>query len=150
MSKFVARAKRSFASDVTWDRVRRYSVIGAKATPAATASYFIEKVPIVGWLPRYRPRWLLADFIAGMTLAMMLIPQSLAYAAIADIPVEHGLMASWLPASIYAFMGTSKGKLAAFSCVASPHLTEYRSLDWSNFPDRSADLRGRSCAGGRI
>jgi solute carrier family 26 (sodium-independent sulfate anion transporter), member 11 len=109
MSKFVARAQHSFATDVNWDRVRRYSVIGVKAAPAATSQYLLDKVPIVGWLPRYRPRWLLVDFIAGLTLAMMLIPQSLAYAAIATIPVEHGLMASWLPASIYAFMGTSKG-----------------------------------------
>lgn len=108
MSKFVERAKHSFRTDTNWDRVGRYSVIGAKAAPAAAVGYLTDKVPIVGWLPRYRPRWLLTDVIAGLTLAIMLIPQSLAYAAIATIPVEHGLMASWLPASVYAFMGTSK------------------------------------------
>ena len=53
---------------------------------------------------------LLNDVIAGLTLGIMLIPQSLAYAEIATIPVQFGLMSSWLPATLYAFMGTSKGK----------------------------------------
>ena len=118
MSKFIEKVKHSFRTDVNWDRAGRYSVIGVKAAPAAAGGYLIEKVPIVGWLPRYRPRWLISDVIAGLTLAVMLIPQSLAYAAIATIPVEYGLMASWLPATVYAFMGTSKGTYSA------PPLTE--------------------------
>ena len=122
MSKFVEKAKHSFRTDANWDRVGRYSVIGAKAAPAAAAGYLLDKVPIVGWLPKYRPRWLISDVIAGLTLGIMLIPQSLAYAAIATIPVEHGLMASWLPASVYAFMGTSKGK--------SRHRQENATLTW--------------------
>lgn len=108
--KFFNDVKQSLRTDVNWDRAGRYSVIGAKAAPAAAGQYLIDKVPIVGWLPKYRPRWLISDVIAGLTLGIMLIPQSLAYAAIATIPVEHGLMASWLPATVYAFMGTSKGK----------------------------------------
>jgi len=40
----------------------------------------------------------------------MLIPQSLAYAKIATIPGEYGLMSSWLPNFLYFIMGTSKGK----------------------------------------
>jgi sodium-independent sulfate anion transporter 11 len=40
----------------------------------------------------------------------MLIPQSLAYAKIATISGEFGLMSSWLPNFLYFIMGTSKGK----------------------------------------
>lgn len=40
----------------------------------------------------------------------MLIPQSLSYAKIATIPVEYGLMSSWLPPTIYAIMGSTKGE----------------------------------------
>jgi len=109
--KFFGDVKESLRTDVNWDRARRYSVVGAKAAPAAAVTYLLDKVPIVGWLPRYHPRWAISDVIAGLTLGIMLIPQSLAYAAIATIPVEHGLMASWLPATVYAFMGTSKGRL---------------------------------------
>jgi hypothetical protein len=42
-------------------------------------------------------------------IVLLQIPQGLAYAKLADIPVEAGLMSSWLPALIYAIMGTSKG-----------------------------------------
>ncbi|PNS15259.1 Sulfate permease 2 [Sphaceloma murrayae] len=103
-----SRAKHSFETDVTWERVAIYSTRGIRATPRVALEYVVDKVPIVGWLPRYNPRWLISDVVAGLTLGIMLIPQSLAYAQIADIPVEYGLMASWLPATIYAFMGTSK------------------------------------------
>lgn len=48
------------------------------------------------------------DVIAGLTLGIMLVPQSLAYAKIATIPVQFGLMSSWFPATLYAFMGTTK------------------------------------------
>ncbi|KAF4548729.1 Sulfate permease-like protein 2 [Elsinoe fawcettii] len=106
--KLIENVKHSFATDVTWERVHIYGIRGLKATPRVALEYLVDKVPIVGWLPRYNPRWLISDVVAGLTLGIMLIPQSLAYAQIADIPVEYGLMASWLPATIYAFMGTSK------------------------------------------
>jgi sodium-independent sulfate anion transporter 11 len=98
-------------NDVTWNRAARLSVKGAKALPSGTVQYISDKVPIVGWLPRYNPRWIINDLIAGLTLGLMLIPQGLSYAKIANIPVEYGLMSSWLPAVIYAFMGSTKGKL---------------------------------------
>jgi sodium-independent sulfate anion transporter 11 len=69
----------------------------------------VDKVPIVRWLPKYSPKWLLNDVIAGITIGVLLIPQALAYAKIATISGEFGLMSSWLPPAIYAIMGTSKG-----------------------------------------
>jgi len=44
------------------------------------------------------------------TVRVLLIPQSLAYAKIATIPGQYGLMSSWLPNFLYLVMGTSKGK----------------------------------------
>lgn len=61
------------------------------------------------WLPHYNYKWLLQDVIAGITIGVMLIPQGLAYAKIANIPVEHGLYSSWIPSALYFFLGTSKG-----------------------------------------
>jgi sodium-independent sulfate anion transporter 11 len=108
--KIVERIKDDVRNDVTWNRVAYVGRRGLHAAPGAALLYVLEKVPIIGWLPRYDYRWLLNDFIAGLTLALMLIPQSLAYAKIATIPVQYGLMSSWLPAILYAFMGTSKGE----------------------------------------
>lgn len=41
--------------------------------PKATAEYVLEKVPIVQWLPRYYPRWLLNDLVAGTTVGVLLV-----------------------------------------------------------------------------
>lgn len=107
--KIWENVKHDVRTDVTWNRVVRLGAQGTRALPSASARYVIEKVPIVEWLPRYNYRWLVNDFIAGLTLGLMLIPQGLSYAKIAKIPVQYGLMSSWLPGSIYAFMGTTKG-----------------------------------------
>lgn len=107
--KVVDNAKNDLRTDVTWNKVGRLTAKGARALPSASAQYVIEKVPIVGWLPRYNYRWIINDVIAGLTLGLMLIPQGLSYAKLATIPVQYGLMSSWLPPAIYAFMGSTKG-----------------------------------------
>lgn len=80
----------------------------SRRLPSATAEYIAEKLPIAQWLPHYNPQWLLRDFIAGITVGVMLIPQGLAYAKIATVPIENGLYASWFPPLLYFFMGTSR------------------------------------------
>ncbi|RSL48481.1 hypothetical protein CEP54_012900 [Fusarium duplospermum] len=100
--------KSDLKTDVTWNRAARLGASGARSLPSGTVQYLADKVPIIGWLPKYNPRWLVSDLVAGLTLGLMLIPQGLSYAKIADIPVEYGLMSSWLPAVIYAFMGSTK------------------------------------------
>lgn len=139
-------------TDTTTNRVKDYVVKGAPQLPAASAQYLLDKVPIVSWLPRYHPSWLLTDAIAGLTIGVMLIPQGLAYAKIATIPIENGLYSSWIPAAICVFMGTSKGKslhsLEEVSSRADNH--QLRSLKWTNFHLRSADCRNHRRPQGRI
>ncbi|KAL6415587.1 sulfate transporter 4.1 [Ilyonectria robusta] len=106
--KAVDKFTSDLRNDVTWNRAARLGVSGAKALPSASVHYVSDKFPIIGWLPKYNFRWILNDVIAGLTIGLMLIPQGLSYAKIAEIPVEYGLMSSWLPAAIYAFMGTTK------------------------------------------
>lgn len=113
----LARVKDDVVNDYTWTKVGSLTARGVRAAPSAALLYTSEKFPIIGWLPRYNYRWIVNDFVAGLTLALMLIPQSLAYAKIADIPVQYGLMSSWLPALIYAFMGTTKGRKCQSSLV---------------------------------
>jgi len=109
MVKIIDRAVNDVRTDYTWNRVGRLAGRWTRAAPTTAAHYCIDKFPIIGWLPRYNPRWLVNDGIAGLTIGLMLIPQSLSYAKIATIPVEYGLMSSWLPPLIYTLMGTSKG-----------------------------------------
>lgn len=108
--KVVDAVKNDLRTDVTWNKVGRLAVRGTRAFPSTAKQYFLDKAPIIGWLPRYNPRWILNDVIAGLTLGLMLIPQGLSYATLATIPVQYGLMSSWFPGALYAVMGTTKGK----------------------------------------
>ncbi|KAK9413063.1 putative Sulfate permease [Seiridium unicorne] len=108
VSEKVNAFKNVVRTDNSTNRVKNFIVEGAPKLPGATKNYLLDKVPIAQWLPRYHPSWLLQDFIAGLTIGVMLIPQGLAYAKIATIPIENGLYSSWVPAAVAVFMGTSK------------------------------------------
>ncbi|KAI1815460.1 sulfate permease [Poronia punctata] len=104
----VDKLKKELQTDPNISRVRHYARTVPRKVPSAAKQYFLDKLPIVQWLPRYSPSWLASDFMAGLTIGVMLIPQGLSYAKIATIPIEHGLYSSWLPAAIAVFLGTSK------------------------------------------
>ena len=65
-------------------------------------------LPILQWLPNYSAQNLKADIPAGLTVGVMLIPQGMAYAMIAGLPVEYGLYAALVPQIIYTLTGTSR------------------------------------------
>ena len=115
------KVKSGFANDRTPRQTRYLAGRGTRAAPGVALVYLADRVPIVGWLPRYNYRWLVNDLIAGLTLGLMLIPQSLAYAKIATIPVQYGLMAAWLPAILYVFMRTTKA-MSTYPMIVSPLL----------------------------
>ncbi len=63
--------------------------------------------PFLNWLP-VNAKSVKLDLIAGVTVALVLIPQSLAYAYLAGLPAYYGLYAALLPGIIAAMWGTSK------------------------------------------
>jgi sulfate permease, SulP family len=68
-------------------------------------------LPLLGWLPGYRRDTLRHDLVAGLTVAVMLVPQAMAYASLAGLPPVTGLYAAVVPLVAYALLGTS-GSLA--------------------------------------
>lgn len=68
------------------------------------AQYF----PILEWLPKYQKAYLSGDFNAGLTVAVMLVPQGMAYGLLAGLPPIYGLYAGILPLLLYSFFGTSR------------------------------------------
>ena len=62
--------------------------------------------PFVSWWP-LRGETLRTDLIAGITVALVLIPQSMAYAQLAGMPAYYGLYAAFLPSMIAALWGSS-------------------------------------------
>ena len=65
-------------------------------------------LPVSQWGLGYQKRWLRGDLVAGITVAMMLIPQAMSYALLAGLPPIIGLYASIVPLIIYAIFGTSR------------------------------------------
>ena len=62
----------------------------------------------MSWLSNYKSHYLKYDLIAGITVAVLLIPQGMAYALIAGLPPIYGLYAALTPQIVYAFLGTSR------------------------------------------
>jgi len=60
------------------------------------------------WPRGYRPDWLKADVVAGLTVWALVVPEAMAYAGIAGVPVEYGLYAVPLAVVAYAVFGTSR------------------------------------------
>ena len=65
-------------------------------------------LPILTWLPEYKPSWLRYDLISGLTIWAVLVPQAMAYAGIAGVPPIMGLYTLPLPLFFYAIFGTSR------------------------------------------
>lgn len=60
------------------------------------------------WFQDYRLDSFKSDAVAGLTVALVLIPQSMAYAQLAGLPAYYGLYASFLPPLVSALFGSSR------------------------------------------
>ncbi|WP_282846564.1 SulP family inorganic anion transporter [Microbacterium oxydans] len=56
----------------------------------------------------YRREWVVRDVVAGLSAGAVVIPQGMAYATIANLPVQVGLYTCILPMLVYAFLGGSR------------------------------------------
>jgi SulP family sulfate permease len=74
-------------------------------TPAVPSHRWPSGLP--AWLSRYRSDQYSGDISAGIVVAIMLVPQSLAYAMLAGVPPQMGIFASIAPLVVYAFLGSS-------------------------------------------
>ncbi len=84
-------------------------------------------LPFLRWIGRCREiKVLQADVIAGITVALVLVPQSMAYAQLAGLPPYYGLYASFLPGIVAALFGSSRqlatGPVAVVSLMTAAAL----------------------------
>lgn len=68
----------------------------------------LQRIHILSWIRTYDQATAISDFIAGVTLGLTMIPQSIAYAALANLPSQYGLYSSFLGTLIYVIFGTVK------------------------------------------
>ena len=59
-------------------------------------------------LSGYRTAWLGRDILAGLTAGAVVVPQAMAYATIANLPVQVGLYTCIVPMLVYAMLGGSR------------------------------------------
>lgn len=69
-------------------------------------SRFLPLLPFLDWPARWRAHGVRGDIVAGITVALVLIPQALAYAQLASLPAHIGLYAALLPLVVGALLGS--------------------------------------------
>lgn len=98
------------------------------STPQGQVPRYRQRLfPFLAWVGELRDRdTLRADLLAGLTVALVLIPQSMAYAQLAGLPPYYGLYAAFLPPIISALFGSSRqlatGPVAVVSLMTAAAL----------------------------
>lgn len=78
-----------------------------------------KRIPITAWLPQYNAAKAIGDVIAGITVGLTVIPQSLAYSNIAGLPPQYGLYGSFFGCFIYILLGGCRAVPAGPTAIAS-------------------------------
>lgn len=100
----------------TWDWIREKVPSWRQFGP-----YFRSLFPFTYWIGRYNLQWLIGDLVAGITVGAVVVPQGMAYALLAQVPVQFGLYSSFMGVVVYWFFATSKditiGPVAVMSTI---------------------------------
>lgn len=70
--------------------------VSRKLKKICSVEGFYQRVPIAEWLPKYRKSYILQDVVAGLTVALTVIPQGIADAALAGLPPQYGLYSGFM------------------------------------------------------
>ncbi|KAK9874718.1 hypothetical protein WA026_005535 [Henosepilachna vigintioctopunctata] len=70
--------------------------------------YIYRRLPILTWIPNYDLNTFLYDFVSGVTVGLIVMPQSLANAALTGLAPEYGLYTAIAAGFVYAILGTNK------------------------------------------
>nr|XP_031831740.1 sodium-independent sulfate anion transporter-like isoform X1 [Nomia melanderi]XP_031831741.1 sodium-independent sulfate anion transporter-like isoform X1 [Nomia melanderi]XP_031831742.1 sodium-independent sulfate anion transporter-like isoform X1 [Nomia melanderi] len=88
-----------------------------------------KRVPLVAWLQTYRKDYIVNDLVAGITVGLTVIPQAIAYANIAGLPLQYGLYSSFMACFVYTILGSCKdvpvGPTAIIAILTRETLQKY-------------------------
>ena len=101
----------------------------------------MPRLPFSRWIPEYKnPGTVRADLLAGLTGAVVVLPQGIAFAMLAGMPPQYGLYAAMVPCLIAALFGSSRlmvtgpanaislTTMALIAPLAAPESAEYVGL----------------------
>ncbi|KAI0446791.1 sulfate permease [Xylaria telfairii] len=103
--------------------------------------YLLSLFPFLSWIGFYNLQWFIGDLVAGITIGAVVVPQGMAYAKLAELPVQFGLYSSFVGVILYWFFATSKditiGPVAVLSTVTGTVVSdviaahpEYEKVPW--------------------
>ena len=92
---------------------------------AKTKECIRTNLPICQWLPQYTCNNLVRDIIAGFTVGLMVLPQGLAYATIAGLPLQYGLYSAYMGCFVYCLLGGSKDVTLGPTAIMSLMVNRY-------------------------
>ncbi|NXL20420.1 S2611 protein, partial [Setophaga kirtlandii] len=84
-------------------------------------------LPVLRWLPRYSRAWLPLDVLAGLAVGLTAVPQALAYAELAGLPLQYGLYSSFMGCFVYCLLGTAKDVTLGPTAIMSLLVSSYAS-----------------------
>ncbi|XP_011695712.1 PREDICTED: solute carrier family 26 member 10-like isoform X4 [Wasmannia auropunctata] len=95
-------------------------------------SFIKNTIPLIDWLSSYDWKTnILGDIVAGITVAVMHIPQGMAYAILGNVPPIVGIYMAFFPVLVYFFLGTSRhnsmGTFALVCMMTGKVVTTYSS-----------------------
>jgi sodium-independent sulfate anion transporter 11 len=105
-SKFIDTHTHFGHTDAASDYVEQDPTVGEWLRDAVpngkqVINYLSSLFPFSAWIFSYNIQWLLGDLIAGITVGLVVIPQGMAYAKLAGLPVQFGLYTSFMGALVY-------------------------------------------------
>ena len=105
---------------------------------------FIQNfLPFLRWFPMSKSSFQ-ADIIAGVTVALILVPQSMAYAQLAGLPVVYGLYAAFIPVIVATMWGSSNqlhtGPVAMLSLMSAAAVMSFATPGTTDFIEISLML----------
>jgi len=83
-------------------------VMRSRSVRFRSSDFLKNLFPCIGFARQYTPHHFVSDCIAGLTLALTVIPMGIGYAELAQLPIQYGLYASIVPGFAYALFGTCK------------------------------------------
>nr|XP_054501187.1 LOW QUALITY PROTEIN: sodium-independent sulfate anion transporter [Agelaius phoeniceus] len=101
----------------------RYRPAGVRAMPGCRCPR--PALPVLRWLPRYSRAWLPLDALAGLAVGLTAVPQALAYAELAGLPLQYGLYSSFMGCFVYCLLGTAKDVTLGPTAIMSLLVSSY-------------------------
>ncbi|KAL9833615.1 sodium-independent sulfate anion transporter isoform 3-T3 [Geothlypis trichas] len=98
---------------------------GVRAMPGSRCP--LPALPVLRWLPRYSRAWLPLDVLAGLAVGLTAVPQALAYAELAGLPLQYGLYSSFMGCFVYCLLGTAKDVTLGPTAIMSLLVSSYAS-----------------------